>query len=681
MNKQKLKQYGLVLLLLGAAGLKAQVLKLGDNPGTAQNANSALEVESTNKGVVIPRVSLSGTTSASPLSAGAGPLTSTLVYNTASTADVTPGFYYWDGSKWVRIVTGTTGTAGTYTKVTTDAFGRVTSGSSLSASDIPSLSWGKITSGLPTTLSGYGIADGVSTSGTYNNPGWMTGLAGSKISGNITGNAANVTGTVAIANGGTGATTTAAARTALGLSIGTDIPSPAGTGASGTWGISISGNAATVTNGLYSSGSYANPSWLTSLAWSKLTGTPTTVSGYGITDALSTSRTITINGTTYDLSSNRSWSVGDVSTTGSYANPSWISSLAWSKLSGVPTTISGYGITDAVTSSRTITINGTSYDLSANRSWTVGDVTSTRTISTSGPLSGGGDLSTNRTISIAKASGSADGYLSSSDWTTFNNKENAIATGNSSQYLRGDKSWQTLDKNAVGLGNVENTALSSWTGSSNISTVGTITTGTWNGSTISVGKGGTGQTTYTDGQLLIGNSTGNTLSKATLTAGSGISITNGSGSITIAATGATASVPSVMFYTTTATQSVPATTSFVDFTNVSVSDASYFTVLGSGDSVRVLQSGRYKIIMCAQIDQNTASPDITLSAQTKSGSGSWTNITGAKSTATASSNRVISITFITNLNANVGVRVGMVATATGGIIRADGTVWSIEKIQ
>ncbi|NBN88336.1 MAG: hypothetical protein EBV32_04520 [Proteobacteria bacterium] len=55
--------------------------------------------------------------------------------------------------------------------------------------------------------------------------------------------------------------------------------------------------------------------------------------------------------------------------------------------------------------------------------------------------------------------------------------------------------------------------------------------------TVAVANGGTGQTTYTDGQLLIGNSTGNTLAKSTLTAGSGISITNGSGTITIAATG------------------------------------------------------------------------------------------------------------------------------------------------
>ena len=53
--------------------------------------------------------------------------------------------------------------------------------------------------------------------------------------------------------------------------------------------------------------------------------------------------------------------------------------------------------------------------------------------------------------------------------------------------------------------------------------------------TLPVVNGGTGQTSYTDGQLLIGNTTGNTLAKATLTAGTGITITNGAGSITIAA--------------------------------------------------------------------------------------------------------------------------------------------------
>jgi len=62
---------------------------------------------------------------------------------------------------------------------------------------------------------------------------------------------------------------------------------------------------------------------------------------------------------------------------------------------------------------------------------------------------------------------------------------------------------------------------------------------------LAVVNGGSGQTTYTDGQLLVGNSTGNTLTKATITAGSGISVTNGSGSITIAATGSGGTVTSV----------------------------------------------------------------------------------------------------------------------------------------
>jgi hypothetical protein len=54
--------------------------------------------------------------------------------------------------------------------------------------------------------------------------------------------------------------------------------------------------------------------------------------------------------------------------------------------------------------------------------------------------------------------------------------------------------------------------------------------------TVAVANGGTGQSTYTDGQLLIGNTSGNTLTKATLTAGTGITVTNGNGSITVAAT-------------------------------------------------------------------------------------------------------------------------------------------------
>lgn len=54
--------------------------------------------------------------------------------------------------------------ANTYTKVSVNAKGLITSGSSLSASDIPNLDWSKITTGRPTTLAGYGITDGVNSS-------------------------------------------------------------------------------------------------------------------------------------------------------------------------------------------------------------------------------------------------------------------------------------------------------------------------------------------------------------------------------------------------------------------------------------------------------------------------------------------------------------------------------------
>jgi hypothetical protein len=80
------------------------------------------------------------------------------------------------------------------------------------------------------------------------------------------------------------------------------------------------------------------------------------------------------------------------------------------------------------------------------------------------------------------------------------------------------------------------TTLGSGVTTSSLTSVGTLTSGTWSASTIAVDKGGTGQTSYTDGQLLIGNTSGNTLTKATLTAGTNVSITNGNGSITINAT-------------------------------------------------------------------------------------------------------------------------------------------------
>ena len=100
-------------------------------------------------------------------------------------------------------------------------------------------------------------------------------------------------------------------------------------------------------------------------------------------------------------------------------------------------------------------------------------------------------------------------------------------TFNQSVELEAGKSFR-IDGSEV----LSKTALGSGVTGSSLTSVGTIGTGTWQGTTIGTGYGGTGQTSYSNGQLLIGNTSGG-LTKATLTAGTGISITNGDGAITI----------------------------------------------------------------------------------------------------------------------------------------------------
>lgn len=50
----------------------------------------------------------------------------------------------------------------------------------------------------------------------------------------------------------------------------------------------------------------------------------------------------------------------------------------------------------------------------------------TRSVGTTAPLQGGGNLSANRTLSITQADSTTDGYLSATDWNTFNSKQAAI---------------------------------------------------------------------------------------------------------------------------------------------------------------------------------------------------------------------------------------------------------------
>ena len=76
-------------------------------------------------------------------------------------------------------------------------------------------------------------------------------------------------------------------------------------------------------------------------------------------------------------------------------------------------------------------------------------------------------------------------------------------------------------KTSLSLNNVENTALTTWTGSTSITTLGTIATGVWSGTTITVAKGGTGLTALGSAlQVLRVNSGGTALEYATISAGS-----------------------------------------------------------------------------------------------------------------------------------------------------------------
>jgi len=76
-------------------------------------------------------------------------------------------------------------------------------------------------------------------------------------------------------------------------------------------------------------------------------------------------------------------------------------------------------------------------------------------------FAGGGGISdapNDANAYVRSALGWVVGYTKSAIDTLLGNKEGSITAGTTSQYWRGDKSWQTLNKSAVGLGNVDNTS-------------------------------------------------------------------------------------------------------------------------------------------------------------------------------------------------------------------------------
>lgn len=151
----------------------------------------------------------------------------------------------------------------TYAKVTINREGRVVSGGPLLASDIPSLDWSKITSGIPTTLAGYGITDALPSTGNAVSASKLATARDISLYGDGTATftfdgSANATAQLTLA------TTGVAAGTFTKVTVDT--------------------------KGRIASGDILSASDIPALDWGKITtGRPTTLAGYGITDALAAS--------------------------------------------------------------------------------------------------------------------------------------------------------------------------------------------------------------------------------------------------------------------------------------------------------------------------------------------------------------------------------------------------------
>jgi len=184
--------------------------------------------------------------------------------------------------------------------------------------------------------------------------------------------------------------------------------------------------------------------------------------------------------------------------------------LSGATLSGNTTFSNNLTVTgDLSVNGTTTTVNSENLDVK-DKNITLGDVTTPTDVT----ADGGG-------ISLLGATTKTFNWVNSTDsWTASEHVD--LASGK--------------EFKIAGASVLSGSTLGSGVTGSSLTSVGTISTGVWNGTTIGRAHGGTGLTAApTNGQLLIGNGSGYTLS--TLTAGSNITITEGSGSISIASSG------------------------------------------------------------------------------------------------------------------------------------------------
>jgi hypothetical protein len=99
----------LAILLGYLLSLSAQEGASINEDGTPADPSALLDVQSTTKGALLPRLNLTSTSSSSPISGT--PAVGLLVFNLATANDVVPGFYFWNGTAWQAISSTSSGSA------------------------------------------------------------------------------------------------------------------------------------------------------------------------------------------------------------------------------------------------------------------------------------------------------------------------------------------------------------------------------------------------------------------------------------------------------------------------------------------------------------------------------------------------------------------------------------------